>query len=62
MNLHNLVNHESVLPSEEKIRAAIRSVILVESLKKTGYFQGHSDPDGPLEGYNLETLMLIVFF
>jgi len=62
MNLYNLVNHESSLPKEEKIRAAIRSVILLESLKRTLFFLDTIDTKGPLVGYWLLSWFLLSVF
>ena len=50
MSLYNLVRHESLIPGEEKVRAAIRSVIFIESLKRTNYFSAQCNSD-KLEGY-----------
>lgn len=40
LHLYNLVQHEEAISSEERTKTAIRSIILLESLKQTGYFSG----------------------
>ena len=40
IHLYNLVNHEDKITEEERIRTAIRTIILLQSLKQTGYFEG----------------------
>ena len=38
--LVNLVHHEEHVASEERIKTAIRVIILLESMKQSGYFKG----------------------
>ena len=39
IHLFNLVTHESEIPSLERTKTAVRSIILLESLKQTDYFK-----------------------
>ena len=49
--MYNLVRNEESLPHEEKLRTVIRSVILMESLKRTNYFaDSNSMPNDALNG------------
>ena len=40
LHLFNLVQHEDQIPSEERIKTAIRATTILESLKQSGYFVG----------------------
>ena len=40
LHLFNLVHHEEHVASEERIKTAIRAIILLESMKQSGYFKG----------------------
>ena len=40
LHLFNLVHHEEHVESEERIKTAIRAIILLESMKQSGYFKG----------------------
>jgi hypothetical protein len=40
LHLFNLVHHEEYVASEERIKTAIRAIILLESMKQSGYFKG----------------------
>ena len=40
LHLFNLVHHEENVASEERIKTAIRAIILLESMKQSGYFKG----------------------
>ena len=39
IHLFNLVTHESEIPSLERTKTAVRSIILLESLKQSDYFK-----------------------
>ena len=39
IHLFNLVTHEPEIPTLERTKTAIRSIILLESLKQTDYFK-----------------------
>jgi hypothetical protein len=38
--LFNLVTHEKLISSEERIKAAIRSIIVLQTLRESNYFEG----------------------
>jgi len=54
LHLFNLVHHEEHVESEERIKTAIRAIILLESMKQSGYFKGVTFlPDDALTEHEL---------
>ena len=65
IHLFNLVTHESEIPSLERTKTAVRSIILLESLKQSDYFKVNFE--GPFlfvqnNGWTLNNPNILIFF